>query len=258
MLFTDQMGREIEFAAPPRRIISLVPSQTELLYDLGLREEVVGITKFCIHPSVWYREKQRVGGTKQYDFDTIAALQPDLIIGNKEENDQEQIERLMALYPVWMSDIYTLPDALSMIRSIGALVDRQVAATKLEDQIQDGFQKLPAGALPKVVYLIWNQPIMGAGVDTFIDDILGLCGFVNLLSSHPRYPSLTAAELQALAPEVLLLSSEPFPFKQKHIQYFQALLPNTKIVLVDGEAFSWYGSRLLKTIPYLMELTRNI
>ncbi len=121
MLFTDQMGREIEFAAPPRRIISLVPSQTELLYDLGLREEVVGITKFCIHPSVWYREKQRVGGTKQYDFDTIAALQPDLIIGNKEENDQEQIERLMALYPVWMSDIYTLPDALSMIRSIGAV-----------------------------------------------------------------------------------------------------------------------------------------
>lgn len=258
MLFTDQMGREIQLTHPPRRIISLVPSQTELLYNLGLRAEVVGITKFCIHPSLWYREKKRVGGTKQYDLKAIAALQPDLIIGNKEENSQEQIEQLMELYPVWMSDIYTLADALSMIRSIGALVNRQTEANLLGDQIQNGFQKLPKGAPIKVVYLIWNQPIMGVGVDTFIDDILGLCGFVNLLSSHSRYPSLTREELRTLAPEVLLLSSEPFPFKQQHIQYFQALLPSTRIILVDGEAFSWYGSRLLKTIPYLIELTQNI
>lgn len=258
MLFTDQMRRKIELSAPPRRIISLVPSQTELLYDLGLAEEVVGITKFCIHPSSWYREKRRVGGTKKYHLETIAKLQPDLIIGNKEENEKAQIEQLMSTYPVWMSDIYTLTDALDMIQAIGALVDRQAKSVELADQIKKGFDDLSRITPCSVVYLIWNQPIMGVGSATFIDDILRLCGFENLLSSSTRYPSLTATELQALAPEVLFLSSEPFPFKEKHLHYFQELLPHTKISLVDGEAFSWYGSRLLKRLPYLAQLRQSI
>jgi len=258
MLSTDQLGRKIQLSAPPRRIISLVPSQTELLYDLGLMEEVVGITKFCIHPSSWYREKKRVGGTKKYNFDTIAKLQPDLIIGNKEENEKAQIEQLMTTYPVWMSDIYTLADALDMIQAVGKLVDRRAKSIALADQIKKGFHELPSSTTYKIVYLIWNQPIMGVGSATFIDDILRLCGFENLLSSSTRYPTLTTAELQTLAPEVLFLSSEPFPFQQKHIQYFQALLPQTKICLVDGEAFSWYGSRLLKTLPYLAQLRQNM
>ncbi len=258
MLSTDQLGRKIQLSAPPRRIISLVPSQTELLYDLGLREEVVGITKFCVHPTSWYRQKKRVGGTKKYNFDAIAKLQPDLIIGNKEENDKTQIEQLMTAYPVWMSDIYTLADALDMIKVIGELVQRRVESIELASQIQKGFQELSRVTTYKVVYLIWNQPIMGVGSTTFIDDILRLCGFENLLSSSSRYPTLTVSELRSLAPEVPFLSSEPFPFQQKHIHYFQELLPQTNICLVDGEAFSWYGSRLLKTLPYLAQLTQNM
>src|ERR1700722_20147309 len=102
--FTDQMGRTISVEWPVKRIISLVPSQTELLYSLGLADEVIGITKFCVHPKEWFHSKTRVGGTKKLDFEKIAALKPDLIIGNKEENEEVQIKQLMQDYPVWMSD----------------------------------------------------------------------------------------------------------------------------------------------------------
>ena len=125
MLIADQMHRKIHLPRfPLRRIISLVPSQTELLYDLGLEEEVVGITKFCVHPPEWFQSKARVGGTKTIHFEKIKALQPDLIIGNKEENEREQIEALAECFPVWMSDIATLEDALDMMLRVGALVDR--------------------------------------------------------------------------------------------------------------------------------------
>ena len=119
MIFTDQLGRKLILEKIPQRIISLVPSQTELLFDLGLEEEVVGITKFCIHPDSWFHSKTRIGGTKQFDFEKIKSLQPDLIIGNKEENDKEQIEELMKNFTVWMSDIKTLADACKMICEIG-------------------------------------------------------------------------------------------------------------------------------------------
>src|ERR1700741_1030662 len=122
MRFTDQMNREIELKGSPKRIISLVPSQTELLWHLGLREELVGITKFCVHPEEMFHTKPRVGGTKKFDLKKIAELKPDLIIGNKEENEQVQIEELMKQYPVWMSDITNLDQALDMISRVGALV----------------------------------------------------------------------------------------------------------------------------------------
>src|SRR4051812_11307667 len=120
--FTDQMGNAVELEGPPSRIVSLVPSQTELLFYLGLDKEVAGITKFCIHPAEMFHSKPRVGGTKKYDFEKIRQLAPDLIIGNKEENEQKQVEELQKLYPVWMSDIRNLADALQMIRSVGELV----------------------------------------------------------------------------------------------------------------------------------------
>ncbi|MBA3705355.1 MAG: ABC transporter substrate-binding protein, partial [Bacteroidetes bacterium] len=161
-IFTDQLNRKIEIPFPPKRIISLVPSQTELLYDLGLRDEVVGITKFCVHPEEWFKSKTKVGGTKKYNFEKIKQLQPDLIIGNKEENEKEQIEELMKHYPVWMSDIYNLKDALSMIACIGALVGRNEAATNLKLQIESQFHQFNIRPSPivnrKSVYFIWRKP----------------------------------------------------------------------------------------------------
>jgi ABC-type Fe3+-hydroxamate transport system substrate-binding protein len=264
--FTEQTDRTITLPHPPARIVSLVPSQTELLYTLDA--PVVGITKFCIHPEAWFRQKPRIGGTKDLDPDKIAALQPDLIIANKEENDRAQVESLAARYPVWVSDIKDLSDALSMIRAIGELVGRDPQARALAARIEKEFQTLPNRSstdrpLPKLTrtaYLIWRttDPLgyMAAGGDTFINDMLTRCGFSNIYSAKPRYPSIAPADLNTC--DLILLSSEPYPFKKKHIQELQAHVPNAIIRLVDGELFSWYGSRLLLSPAYFHDLLASL
>lgn len=262
MQYTDQLGKKIELASSPRRIISLVPSQTELLYDLGLTDEVVGITKFCIHPNEWFRSKTRIGGTKTIDFERINQLQPDLIIGNKEENEKEQIEQLMQHYPVWMSDIYTLKDALDMIIRIGTLVNKQNEALLLKLQIEATFRELNTLESTKklsVAYFIWNKPWMVACGNTFIDNMLTLCGFTNAFQHlSERYAVINEQQLIENQPDVILLSSEPYPFKEKHIFELQQLLPQAQIKIVDGELFSWYGSRLLKSPAYFKELVLSL
>ncbi|RZL05354.1 MAG: cobalamin-binding protein, partial [Pedobacter sp.] len=183
--FTDQLGNVITISYPPKRIISLVPSQTELLFELGLDKEIVGLTKFCIHPIEKFAERTKIGGTKKLNIEKIRSLEPDLIIGNKEENQQEQIEVLMQEFPVWMSDIYTLDDAKKTITEIGELVDRSPEASYLNHLITAGFNDLHTLALQnglnkKAAYLIWKDPYMLAGKDTFINDIMRLNGLVNI------------------------------------------------------------------------------
>ncbi len=254
----DQLNREIELSKNPLRIISVVPSQTELLFDLGLDEEVIGITKFCIHPTEWFRSKTRVGGTKNLNLDRIDELQPTLIIANKEENDQHQIEVLAQKYPVWISDIQTLDDALEMIKKVGLLVNKEARANVLIDSIQANRnqQQIKKTKL-SVLYLIWYNPVMVAGTDTFINNMIEEAGFENIVTKT-RYPVLTNEEIKALNPDVVLLSSEPFPFKEKHIQEMQLILPNAKVKLVDGELFSWYGSRILKSFEYFRALNEEL
>lgn len=273
MLFTDQLNRKINLPSKPQRIISLVPSQTELLYDLGLCDEVVGITKFCVHPEEWFRSKTRVGGTKKYDFEKIKALNPDLIIGNKEENEKEQIEELMKNYNVWMSDIYTLKDAYDMIIRIGTLVGKQQEATNLKLRIESEFVPLRRGqgedfsdahsllrspdSQLRTAYFIWNKPYMVAGNNTFINEMLKVCVFKNVFEQE-RYPEITAEQIAKANPEIILLSSEPYPFKEKHIKEFKVICPNAKVLIVDGEIFSWYGSRLLQAPAYFKQLIESI
>lgn len=252
----DMIGQLLLLENVPKRIVSLVPSQTELLYDLGLEEEVVGITKFCIHPDGWFRTKARVGGTKTVHFDKVQALQPDLIIANKEENVKEQVEALRAIAPVWVSDIRSPEDNLEMIRQIGLITATADRAQKMVQQLKADFETLPLGRClgTRVAYLIWYNPIMAAGNDTFIHEVLSRIGFENVLNEVPRYPELQMETLQQLQPELLLLSSEPFPFAEKHIKIFQEYLPETTIMLVDGELFSWYGSRMLHAVTYFNKL----
>lgn len=259
--FTDQMGNEVHLAEPPRRIVSLVPSQTELLYDLGLRDEVVGITKFCVHPQEWFRNKTRVGGTKQIDFGRIAALKPDLIIGNKEENDEDQVRALMQLYPVWMSDIHNLPEAMEMMRKVGELVDKKTEAEQIANEVGKAFKNISGDPLQNkprtAAYFIWKNPWMVAGTNTFIDANLHLLNLRNVFT-QPRYPETTLDELTRLAPEVVLLSSEPYPFAEKHIAEIRSVLPQSQVLLVDGELFSWYGSRMLKAPAYFRQVLSRI
>ena len=255
MSFIDQTGHTVTLPDKAGRIISLVPSQTELLADLGLDKEVVGITKFCIHPEHWFRSKTRVGGTKQVNIDIIHQLQPDLIIANKEENVKEQIEALAKKYPVWISDINNLDDALVMIRETGLMTGKQIAAQKITEQIAEGFAALTTpGYKLRTCYLIWKDPYMTVGSDTFIHSMLEAAGFENVFSERKRYPVIKIEDLKQSGCELLLLSSEPFPFKQQHIDELQQQLPKTKIMLVDGEMFSWYGSRLLRAPVYFHHL----
>jgi ABC-type Fe3+-hydroxamate transport system substrate-binding protein len=249
----DQIDRLIEFNFPPQRIISLVPSQTELLFDLGLGERVVGITRFCVHPMEWLHAKKKIGGTKKFHMDAIDALQPDLIVGNKEENYEEGINQLAARYPVWMSNIASWESAMEMIRALGDLVDESRKAEGLVKEIRRRFEHARLFSPAKTLYLIWKNPWMAAGKNTFIDTLISKIGLVNALHTE-RYPEISLEEIKELSPEIILLSSEPFPFQQKHVAELQDLLSATKIILVDGEMFSWYGSRLLKAPDYFSTL----
>ena len=243
----------------PGRIVSLVPSQTELLFDLGLDEEVVGITKFCVHPDAWFRSKPRIGGTKCIDIDKIRLLQPDLILANKEENVKEQVEALQSICPVYVSDISTFDDAQEMIRQVGILLNKEKAAAQLVEEILKGFADVKAlDCKLQTCYLIWRKPYMTVGGDTYISDVMELCGFENVFVDEIRYPELTIERMQMENCELMLLSSEPYPFKQEHIDELQVHLPNCRIILVDGEMFSWYGSRLLKAPAYFRQLIAQV
>lgn len=260
--FTDQTGHSIFLSQHPQRIISVVPSQTELLYHLGLGQEVIGITKFCIHPDEWYRTKTRVGGTKQLKPDIIKKLRPDLIIASKEENVKEQIEELMSGekgIPVWISDVNNQEDAYEMIGQIGLITGKSQRAKEITAQIKENFSLLSIHLSPLTCcYLIWKDPYMTVGGDTFIHSMLQAAGFDNIFKNRTRYPEVTIEAIAATNPALVFLSSEPYPFKQKHIAELQVHLPATKVVLVDGEFFSWYGSRLIAAAGYFEKLYKEI
>lgn len=253
-LVKDMLGREIRIPIEPKRIVSLVPSQTELLYELGLKERLVGQTIFCIHPQAHFKQAHKIGGTKKLRLEAIRRLQPDLIIGNKEENTQAQIETLMQEFPVWMSDIFSLQDALHMIRAVGDITGTGAKSEAIAADIETAFRSLPENRAERVLYLIWREPWMAAGKQTFIDEMIRAAGYSNALTT-PRYPELDATAIQHLQPDRIWLSSEPYPFTDKHIAELQEWLPNARIQLVDGELFSWYGSRLLHAPAYFASLS---
>lgn len=251
----DMIGRKVFLPAEPGRIISLVPSQTELLCDLGLETEVVGITKFCVHPAKWFHTKTKVGGTKSLHFEIIDELKPDLILANKEENNQRDIEQLEKKYPVWVSDIRSLNEAIKMIRQIGEMLCKKIESDLLSQAIYKKFQDLEIKRTGnKAIYFIWQKPWMCAGGDTFISEMMHFAGFENILKNRNRYPEIQEAELIKLNPDYILLSSEPFPFQEKHKAEIEMICPKSKVILVDGEMFSWYGSRLLKSAEYFLSL----
>lgn len=262
-IYQDQLQRQIELPAVPQRIISLVPSQTELLFDLGLDNAVVGITKFCVHPKEWFNTKTRVGGTKKLNIEKICSLQPDLIIANKEENLQKEIEILAEMFPVWISDIANMNNAYAMIKGIGAITGKKEKAGDLVLQIQSGFAKLAKEQRQrkireKTAYLIWRAPYMSAGGDTFINEMMQTAGFENVFANESRYPVVHTGILQQKNPALVLLSSEPFPFRNKHIAELTEIVPGARILLADGEIFSWYGSRLLHAPDYIRSLWEQL
>jgi ABC-type Fe3+-hydroxamate transport system substrate-binding protein len=254
--YKDQTGFEINLEKPPVRIVSLVPSQTELLWFLGLEDAVKGITTFCVHPESWYRSKTRVGGTKNPDLEKILDLQPDLIIANKEENVKEHLEHLRQKVPVWTSDVNTFEDALEMINETGKITRTEKKARKLAEDISEAFAR-PVFSKPRsFIYLIWQNPYMAAGRNTFISSFLEKAGLRNALpgiSNDNRYPELSLDQIQQSEADLVFFSTEPFPFKPSHLEELKELLSPKSLFLIDGEFCSWYGCRMLQAGDYFRD-----
>ncbi|TVZ25655.1 ABC-type Fe3+-hydroxamate transport system substrate-binding protein [Gillisia sp. Hel_I_86] len=253
MLVKDQLGRGIDISKPFNRIISLVPSFTELVVHLGLEEKLVGITKFCVHPESLKNIKTIVGGTKQVHLDKIRDLKPDLILCNKEENTLEMVQELEKTYQVHVSNIITFSDSLELITMYGLLFDKEKEAHKLASELSQkkkSFQNNLTTKKLRVAYFIWRKPWMVVGGNTYIDVMLELNGWENIYKqAEGRYPEIELKLLEEKDPELILLSSEPFPFKKKHIEEI-GKYSNVRIELVNGEFFSWYGSRQLQAFKY--------
>lgn len=260
MLLIDQTGHIIELKSSAKRIVSIVPSQTELLHDLGLEEEVIGITKFCIKPDHWFQSKKRIGGTKKLHLQEIIDLNPDLVLGNKEENTKEEIEFLREHgLNVWLSDIYKHKDNSEMILSIGEMTGKKKEALSIFKEIKEKFSNLEkVKSEIKVLYFIWKDPYFVVGKNTFIHSQLESLGFNNAASHLDRYPELANDQIKKLNPDYLFFSSEPYPFQEKHLEQLKKEFPNSKCIIVDGEMFSWTGSRQLHAPEYFRELVNQI
>lgn len=249
--YEDQLGNSITLDRTPLTIVSLVPSITELLIDLGLRQELVGCTKFCVHPAGLKNEITVIGGTKTVHIERILALKPDLVIANKEENDRETIVKLQKETNVWVSQIKTLNDAHQMITAIGEMTNTQDRANQIREE-QLAMIKSIGKSHGRVAYLIWRDPWMTVGGDTYISDMLEHVGYTNAFKHLTRYPSVDIERLRAADLDMIFLSSEPFPFSEQHRINLQKDLPDTLVRLVDGEFFSWYGTRILHKPNYLI------
>ncbi|EKT3964639.1 ABC transporter substrate-binding protein [Flavobacterium psychrophilum] len=261
--FTDQLGNTHTFESAPKRIISLVPSQTELLCDLGLEENLIGITKFCVHPYYLKSIKKIVGGTKKINYDKISTLNPDIIICNKEENTLEIVEELRKICTVWVTNIITIEDNFQMISDFGQLFSCRTEAQKINDKLSFGlteFKKfIKDKPIQKAAYFIWKNPYMVAGSDNFINELLKLNNFENIYDKGERYPTIELKKIRLEGdPDLVFLSSEPFPFKEEHAFEIGRFTHHAKTIFVDGEMFSWYGSRLLKAFEYFNILHSKI
>ena len=256
----DACGRSVAVPKSPQRIVCLCPSLTETLVALGLGERLVGRTRYCIHPQPAIEQVAVVGGTKKLDFDVLTSLAPDFVIAEKEENRLEDVEAIEQICPVYVCDIQTVDDALASIGTLAALTQSVAAGEKLRQQIQQAWTTLPrVQSPPRILYLIWRKPWMAAGGDTYIDSVLQRLGFSNVaVDLAGRYPQIDAQIMRQLDVDLVLLSSEPYPFKSEHMVEIESLLPQAKARLVDGEMFSWYGSRMLPAADYLARLVSAI
>ncbi len=259
----DPLGTIFELESTPKRIISLVPSLTETLYDLGLEDRIIGITKFCVHPAHFKSTKNNIGGTKKVHYEKIKLLQPDFIIANKEENTEEMVLKLREICPVWVTNIVTVEDVFDTISDFGQLFNCRMEARKWNDKIRFGYEDFKNFSatleVKKAAYFIWKNPYMVAGTGTFVDELMQLNKFENCFKNADRYPEVT---LEALKndhdPAVILLSSEPFPFKDEDAFEIGRFTHHAKTVFVDGEMFSWYGTRLHQSFAYFKLLQNKL
>ncbi len=252
----DATGRQLEFSRPPKRIISLVPSLTELLFHLKLDDEIFGVTNYCIHPSSKYSQKTKIGDPRDINMALIKAMEPDLILASKEENPREDIEFMMGEFKVFVSDIRTFEGAMCLIYEVGKIVDRKKDAKRLIKKLQVAYKPFPLldKEIP-IAYLIWNNPFMTINNNTFLHSMLEKVGFRNVFADEEeRYPTVTHEQILKMKPRYIFLSTEPYPFTESIMQELQPIFEGAQLKIVDGEMFAWYGYRMLRAAGYFQEL----
>jgi ABC-type Fe3+-hydroxamate transport system substrate-binding protein len=263
--FRDVLGREVTVPDPPRRLVSLIPSVTEICFALGAGDRIVGITRFCTEPPAGVAGKVRVGGEKNPDLDLIRRLQPDLVIGNVEENRKADVEALAGSgIPVYVIFPRTVGEGAGLLRDLGALLGEPAAGDALAARVEAALEEVAglwAGRRPVRVFCpIWKNPWMACNRDTYVHDVLVTCGGENITAEKPeRYPRVTLEEVAAAAPEVILLPDEPFRFGPKHIPLFRAFpaMPAVRagrVYCIDGKWISWYGPRMAGALPALIRV----
>lgn len=264
MTVVDAIGQPHAPAGPGARIVSLVPSITELLFDLGVGDRVVGRTGFCIHPRDAVRDVPKVGGTKDVKLDALRALAPTHVIVNVDENEAETVDAIRAFVPhVIVTHPNAPEDNLALYRLLGAIFGAQARAAQLTAELANelGVCRATDWRRERVLYLIWKDPWMTVASDTYIARTLACVGWdvppsTGGFAGANRYPVIASLDAAAAAVDRVLLSSEPFMFRAQHVAELQARL-TVPVDLIDGEMTSWYGSRAIHGLAWLREFRRT-
>ncbi len=246
----------------PERIICLCPSLTELLFRLGASDRLIGITRYCMHPAAGVAKIEKLGGTKNPDLARIRELEPDLVLLNREENRREDAEELVgAGLRCHSSDPRSVAEAVATLRELGTILDREGPAEELASGIEEAESRAARSMRDRgsvtFAYLIWRKPWMTANSDTYIHDLLMRGGGINVFGSlADRYPTFSEVDLAEADPRLVLLSSEPYSFTERHADELARStgLPRDRFRLVDGELLSWHGSRTLEGIEYVVRV----
>lgn len=255
-----------EIEEPPRRIVSLVPSITEWLFAIGAGNSVVGVTEYCIHPAEGVRGRVRIGGTKNPRIDEIVALEPDLVIANREENRKRDVERLRERgLRVLVGYPRSVRGALDELEAIARITRCESAARRLTDavrEIRDRLSKRRLHARPRVAALVWKKPYITVNGDTFAHDMIVQSGGANPFADRPdRYPRIHESDLTAASPDVILLPTEPYAFGERDRAELLSLdCPAARrgcIHVVEGELLTWYGPRMARALETFSQLFEN-
>jgi ABC-type Fe3+-hydroxamate transport system substrate-binding protein len=258
--FTDALGRTLTIPEPPARIVSLVPSLTEALFAFGLGQRIVGVTRFCVEPEEGVAGKRKVGGTKNLDVPTIVSLEPGLVLANVEENTKADVDVLEATgLSVFLTYARTVAEAIEELRTIAAITDSEVTAHPITEDAQAALGEAQAAnqsrRAVRTFCPIWRNPWMTVGPDTYIHDVLAVCGAANVFSdASERYPEVNLPEVATRQPELVLLPDEPYRFGEKNLPEVIERLPGVRINLVDGKMLCWYGPRIGPSLRKLQQI----
>ena len=255
MTVFDDLGRKIDFERPPETVVSLVPSLTKTLSDLGLGEKLAAVTRFCKYPQELVQTLPKIGGPQKVDTQKILGINPGVVLSVKEENNREQVLQLAEKIPVVVFNIRNIDDALRMITTLGRLFSVETKAHTITSRIKKGLANtvFPTKRLT-VLYLIWKKPWMAAGKDTFIGSMLQAAGFENL--ANGRYPEVNETMMRRAS--VIMLATEPYPFKEAERKQLAERFPRQKVLIVEGEIFTWFGSYMLNAASYLTKLIEKL